>query len=572
MDLTRRNLLRSGAVGGGIAGLGAEGLLGTPAAEAAAGGTTLGGIYLRGRAGAGGYAKLVRRAGESHVVRTDLGVAARAGRKARRKGLLTFAQLSDVHVVDHQSPARVEWVDRYDDRDQSTDPVPGLFAAAHRPHEMLTAHVADAMVRAINRVRVGPVTGRPIAFALQTGDNSDNSQYNEVRWNIDVLDGGAVRSDSGDLSRYEGVMDQDAAYYDGHYWHPEGTPPGKAADVARSTYGFPVVKGLLDAARRRFSAQGLNIPWYSAFGNHDQLVQGNFPHTLPLSAIATGNLKVISPPAGVSEADLLNVLRTGDPTALLGALVVSTSTKVVSADANRKTISRAQVIAEHFRTRGLPVGHGYTAANRTSGHAYYAFDKGALRFVVLDTVNANGKDDGSLDQTQFAWLQKKLSASKDKIVVLASHHTIDTMTNSLVGTGGETETRVLGDEVLALALANPQVIAWVNGHTHKNQVWARRRAAGTGGFWEINTASHIDFPMQSRLLEVVDNHDGTLSIFTTMLDHRGPTSNGGRLDNPVSLAGLARELAANDWQERSKNRRGARNARNVELLVDDPRR
>jgi hypothetical protein len=157
-------------------------------------------------------------------------------------------------------------------------------------------------------------------------------------------------------------------------------------------------------------------------------------------------------------------------------------------------------------------------------------------------------------------------------VVLASHHTIDTMTNSLVGTGGETETRVLGDEVLALALANPQVIAWVNGHTHKNQVWARRRAAGTGGFWEINTASHIDFPMQSRLLEVVDNHDGTLSIFTTMLDHRGPTSNGGRLDNPVSLAGLARELAANDWQERSKNRRGARNARNVELLVDDPRR
>ena len=84
-------------------------------------------------------------------MRTDLGVGAEGGRATRRTGLLAFVQLSDVHVVDHQSPARVEWADRYDDRDVSTDPVPGLFAGAHRPQELLTAQVADAMVRAINR-------------------------------------------------------------------------------------------------------------------------------------------------------------------------------------------------------------------------------------------------------------------------------------------------------------------------------------------------------------------------------------------------------------------------------------
>jgi hypothetical protein len=36
------------------------------------------------------------------------------------------------------------------------------------------------------------------------------------------------------------------------------------------------------------------------------------------------------------------------------------------------------------------------------------------------------------------------------------------------------------------------------------------------------------------------------------------------------LASLARELAANDWQERDADRRGARTDRNVELLVEAP--
>jgi hypothetical protein len=145
------------------------------------------------------------------------------------------------------------------------------------------------------------------------------------------------------------------------------------------------------------------------------------------------------------------------------------------------------------------------------------------------------------------------------------------MSNPLVGTGGDTEPRVQGDEVATLLLASPQVIAFVNGHSHTNQIWAHTRTTGRGGFWEINTASHIDWPQQSRLIEIVDNADGTLSIFTTMVDHAGPASYGGLLDGPKRLAGLARELAANDWHERTNDRRGDLGARNVELLVADPR-
>jgi hypothetical protein len=148
------------------------------------------------------------------------------------------------------------------------------------------------------------------------------------------------------------------------------------------------------------------------------------------------------------------------------------------------------------------------------------------------------------------------------------------MVNPLVGTGADPGTdsgpRVLGDEVRALVLQHPQVVAWVNGHTHRNQVWAHAREDGSGGFWEINTAAHVDWPQQSRLVEIADNRDGTLSIFATMLDHSGPAAYGGRLDGPVPLAGLARELALNDWQLRDAGLRGEVEGRNVELLVRAP--
>ncbi|QIX26886.1 TIGR03767 family metallophosphoesterase [Nocardioides sp. JQ2195] len=584
MNLSRRDLLQSGLAVGAVASLSAVGLgsaayadpllrSGTAAARLAPTGTTLERTLLRGPAGADGYVHVAVGPGEPHTVRTDLGAPAGSGRAERRRGLLAFAHLTDIHVVDAQSPMRLEWLDRFDDQDEPGDLETGLTSSAYRPHEMLSAHVAEAMVRAINSVGVGPVTGIPLDFALQTGDNSDNAQLNEVRWNIDLLGGGAtVTPDSGDLGRWEGVADSERLHYDVHYWHPEGNPPLSQVDQARRLHGFPVVKGLLNAARRPFTAQGLDMPWYSAFGNHDGLVQGNFPPAtlgVGLNAVATGGLKLISPPLGVSLADLVRSLRL-DYLGLLRSLALTPMVRTVTADPDRRILGRSEVVEEHFTTTGLPVGHGFTEENRATGTAHYSFDRGGIRFIVLDTVNQNGNSNGSLDQAQFEWLGAQLAASRDRLVIISSHHTSDTMDNPLVATGGEVAPRVLGPEVVTLLLENPQVIAWINGHTHTNQVWARRRDGLPGGFWEINTASHADFPQQSRLVEIVDNRDGTLSLFTTMLDHDGPAAYGGRIQDPVSLAGLARELSANDWQERENDRRGSVGARNVELLIMAP--
>lgn len=525
-------------------------------------------MLRRGRPGRKGYAVLVTAPGERHRVRTDLGIKAASGRSRRRRDVIAFAQLSDVHIVDAQSPLRVEYTDRFDD--PSPLPAAGIFVSSYRPHEMLTAHVADAMVREINAIGVGPVTGQPLVLAIQTGDNSDNSQRNEIRWNIDLLDGARVRPDSGDLSRWEGVADDDDTTYDRAYWHPHPSSTGQQDDAAKTRYGFPTVPGLLDAARRPFRAQGLAMPWYTAFGNHDGLVQGNFPaETLQLNAIATGPLKIISPPTGFAPADLANALTNGDVGGLLTSLTLTPGVRRVTPDPDRQLVARAAIVEEHFTTTGLPRGHGFTAANRRDGTAYYAFDHGICRFVVLDTVNPNGYADGSLDATQFAWLTDQLRHSVDQVVLVFSHHTSSTMNNPLVGTGGDVEPRVTGADVLALLLAHRQVVAWINGHTHRNTITPHRRNRD-GGLWEINTASHIDWPQQSRLIELADNRDGTLSIFTTMVDHAGPASYARDLSDSTHLAALGRELAANDWHDRTDTGLGDRSDRNVELLVRMP--
>ncbi len=566
VQITRRNLIRSGLAAAAVTGIvrPSEALAATPSGTTA--GTTLARTLVRGAAGAGGYRKVVAGPGEAHLVRTDFVVPAE-DRATRRTGVLAFAQLSDVHIVDAQSPLRTEYLDRFDDAAEPGDPVSGLTSSAYRPQEMLSTQVADAMVRAINSVAASPVTGLPLSFAIQTGDNADNAQYNETRWNIDVLSGGKVLTpDSGSRNRWEGVADQDLLTYDRHYWHPDGAPLLKSKDIPQSEWGFPTVPGLLDAARRPFTPVGLAMPWYTAFGNHDGGVQGNFPPgTLGagMSAVATGSLKLISPPTGMSQADLLAALRT-DPLGLLNSLSLTPHVRVVTADPDRRILTRREVVEEHFHTTGAPVGHGYTAENRAAGTAYYTFVKGEVQFIVLDTVNPNGYADGSLDQAQFAWLQAELTAPRARFAVICSHHTSESMGNPLVATGGDLSPRVLGPEVVTALQARPHVIAWVNGHSHVNKVWAR--PGGARGFWEINTASHCDFPQQSRLIEVVDNHDGTLSIFATMVDHVGPAS-AANTNNTVQLAGLARELSANDWQERSTHREGVVQDRNVELVI-----
>ncbi|MCW2681361.1 MAG: hypothetical protein JWM62_2762, partial [Frankiales bacterium] len=531
-------------------------------------GTTLDSTVVRGSAvNDQGYVRLVSGPGEPHAVRDELGTTAQRGREARRTAVLSFVHLTDIHVIDAQSPARVEFTDRYNDGPGE----PLIFSSAYRPQEFLTPQVSDSIVSAVERVGAGPVGRRSFDFAVCTGDNTDNAQLNELRWSIDVLDGTPFTPNSGATDRFEGVHDQEPTSYDVHYWHPDGTPEGKEDDNARRLHGFPVVKGLLEAATRPFTPVGLSFPWYSCYGNHDGLVQGNFPRSFQLTQVAEGPVKIVGLPAGVSPDDLQRGLTGADPTVL--ASLATAPVRQVTADPKRKVITRTESVTEHFTTGGTPLGHGFTSENVANGTAYYVFDPTPqVRGIVLDSVNPNGESSGSLDEAQFAWLRARLEEAtgpgRDRLVVVFSHHTVASMTNQIPGPE-EVGPRVLGPAVAALLLEFPNVVLWVNGHTHVNRVTPYLREGG-GGFWEVNTASHVDWPTQARLVELLDNGDGTISIFGTLIDADAPLSYGGSLGSSKALASLSRELAANDWQDRSDARRGKVEDRNIELLVKAP--
>jgi metallophosphoesterase (TIGR03767 family) len=506
--------------------------------------------------------------GESHIRRLDL--APDAPESHGRKSLLSFVHVTDLHLQDHQSPGRFEFVDRF------YGPAPlHLLAPAYRPQEFMQPHSCEAMIRTINTLDTSPVTGTPLGFVLCTGDLADNAQLNELEWAIRLFEGGPFMPRSGGPEN-QGVAS--TAWGDTSYWHPDTYD-----DDYKRRWGFPSYPGLIEQAYEGFMAEGIRLPWIACPGNHDALIQGTALITPAFEKIVTGGDKVWSLPPDFDILGHLGRYITEPESFLAGP------TKPVPSDRQRRNFTRSEFIQRLLTAGGTPVGHGLSGLNAVERTTYYVDDSNpATRLIVLDTVNRGGNYHGSLGARQLGWLEARLTevhsrhidsfgrlvqtTAPDRLVVLCSHHGIDSLVNDMVTVGHETDLpRVLGPELEALLHRFPNVVLWVNGHTHRNTVAARRDDLGrTAGFWEVTTCSLFDWPCQARLVEVVSNNNGTLSIFGTMIDHAAPPDPES-VDGLLRIAAVHRELAANDPHDGiAAGNHGRATDRNVELLIPEP--
>lgn len=515
--------------------------------------------------GTSAYRKLAGGPGWPLVVRTDL-AGGSPGRDDRRRAIASFVQLTDLHITDAQSPMRFEYLRQY-------------AGGAHRPQETLSAVGAASLVQRVNSLPGGPFTGREFDFVMTTGDNTDNHETVEMQWFLGILNGGVVTPNTGDPQRYEGVQNSGLSAY----WNPEA--PG--ADIFKQG-GFGYLPGFLSAAIKPFQSPGLTTPWYATFGNHDDSVVGSAPMLPILLPIYLGGVKI----QGVSEsvARKLAAKLQSDPIGAAQLLASLTGiVRLVTPDSRRRPFTSAQFVRAHLDPANAgpgPVGHGFTSAN-IGNDVYYTFSMApGVTGVSLDTTNRAGLADGSINSGQLAWLEKTLKAKSsryydtngtlvrqsvsDEIFVLYSHHSSTTMGNLLPDPTHLLEKRYDGPALVALLQRFPNVVAWVNGHTHRNKITPHPGSTPDRGFWEINTASHIDFPQQARIIEVADNGDGTLSLFTTLVEAAA-----GYATDPgdLSAAGLAswyRELAYNDLGADTVGRTGTAADHNTELLIANP--
>lgn len=548
---SRRQFLRASATTAGVVAAGsafAGHVHANPAATATTSGTTLSQVAAPGRARKGGYRTLVAGKGWPLYVRQELATA-KPSRETKRSALASYVQLTDIHITDVQSPARFEYV----------HPVQG---PAFRPHESLGTQGAVALINRINSVARGPFTGRNFDCVISTGDNTDNHELIELQWFQHLLSGGTITPNTGAKDRFEGLQ----ALGSSLYYRPELD----SWDIYKDR-GFIQIPGLLRAAIRSHRSPGLNVPWYAVFGNHDDQLLGTVPNNI-VDWLYNSAVKFDLPDTDPTAVAIGRALRSNPAElgALLAKLRVTGPAIPVTADARRRPVSPREFVRRHFdpAIKGAgPIGHGFSDPDGPSWYKFRIAD-GVLG-IALNTTNSMGIADGSISQRQLDWMNRTITANRDQLVMVFSHHTSSTMGAMLPNPETPGERQYDGAYLVGQLQKHANVIAWVNGHTHRNEMIPHKGSTAKHSFWEINTASHIDFPQLARIIEVADNGDGTISIFTPLIEADSPYTADPSDLSQRGLASLYRELSYNDIH-RDDELLGKASDRNCELLLANP--
>jgi metallophosphoesterase (TIGR03767 family) len=409
----------------------------------------------------------------------------------------------------------------------------------HRPYEALTHWALAAHVASLRRQPLAPWSNKTFDLAISTGDNIDNAQANELQSYLKIMAGGRTA-----LSAQGGV--HEAGHELGGAAWPFWCPDADVADLWKPL-GYPVVPGLVARASAELHSDGLGFAWTSVTGNHDVMRQGTALPNAAIEAIAVGDRKALAGPPDFRPADPQTLYVEHPEQFCAGAA------RQISASHLRRAVDLREWLAAHMQHGAA----GYGQSQVRSGKADTFIDTEHVRIILLDTNHPQGNFEGSIGAAQIAWLEARLTevAQSGRLAVLASHHG----SASLINTRGDDPERLLAQALTAALHRHPCVLAWLVGHRHLHRVTPHPHPSGKGGgFWEITTASLIDWPSQTRAVEIVRHGDGGLELVCTLLDHQAETG---------SLAALHRDLAQRFAGEAAAHMQGEAGDGNVRLVL-----
>ena len=366
--------------------------------------------------------------------------------------LLTFFAISDIHITDKESPAQPiypGWSALFGPSSHRLD------AGSYSPIILSTTHVLDAAVQTINALH----QKSPFDFGISLGDDCNNTQYNELRWFIDVLDGKVITPSSG-------------------------------AHRGADTIDY----------QKPYQAAGLDktIPWYQAIGNHDQYWSGIGYENAKLRQAHVGSTilnigqNILTDPNYIHETGVyMGVVDGSTP---YGNVIGAGPEKnfpvppTVVADPDRRSLvtgdsTSRNWMREFFTTTSNPVGHGFTQANLDEDFACYSFEPksdlphqghrarryeqaGRLSWEAC-SIAAPAVSTGA----GFDWLKSELQKGQDdgQLMIIAAHIPIKPQASLTDNTPihGFYD-KAAEDELLATLHRYPNLILWLAGHRHLN--------------------------------------------------------------------------------------------------------
>ena len=405
---------------------------------------------------------------------------------------LRFVQISDLHLLDEESPARLVRMDPFID-------------VSWRLHESYSVQLLDASVRAINRHHtLGPW---PVDFVAVTGDLVDNAQFNELRWCIDILDGGWINPNSGTANGEDNSQAMDAPHPNAPFW----------------------AMGL-----------GLEIPWYAILGNHDCLALGTFaidqdsPNPedwyapLPLPVPLWSGYHDLNPPRNYmlptdsQSPAILPDFASAPPEDLIPVPFDYLSQGAISPDPQRHYISKEIFMREMLQSQSNPSGHGFEPENLETGHTWYTVRPHPdipVRLVMLDTAATRPQPgfpshNGVMSRMQFDNFLKptfeRAQAAGEHLLLFTHHPSGDFELPS-------TESEVSTGEFRGYLAKQPNFIAHICGHTHQEEVI---EVNGPYPYQEIIAGSLLDLPQRARLFDLFyDEVAQDVELVVTKLSH-----------------------------------------------------